>query len=202
VISKYLENPLLIGGRKFDLRLYVLVTSYRPLKVYLYGALLIFKAKVQRRVRSILFGAVQPGPVEHGQPVHAPDQRGGAEEQRQLQRVARGQVDAAGAEVLHRERVRAGGDPKGKRGKKCMDDINELIVISLRSVQNQMVQHKHCFELYGYDVILDDKCRPWLIEINASPSLSTNSVADKKLKKNLIGDVISIVLPSDLTEYS
>lgn len=36
VISRYIENPLLIGGKKFDLRLYVLVNGWNPLIAYRY----------------------------------------------------------------------------------------------------------------------------------------------------------------------
>jgi len=36
VISRYIDNPLLIYGHKFDLRIYVVVTCYDPLRVYIY----------------------------------------------------------------------------------------------------------------------------------------------------------------------
>jgi hypothetical protein len=36
VVSRYIDNPLILFGHKFDLRIYVVVTSFDPLRVYIY----------------------------------------------------------------------------------------------------------------------------------------------------------------------
>lgn len=88
---------------------------------------------------------------------------------------------------------------EGTRGKDVTDklfgNISWLIVHSLRAVAPVMVTDRHCFECYGYDIIIDNTLKPWLVEVNASPSLTSTTVNDRILKYKLIDNVLSIVLP-------
>jgi hypothetical protein len=54
---------------------------------------------------------------------------------------------------------------------KLFADIQAVIMRALLAVQNIMISDKHCFELYGYDMLFDDTLKPWLFEVNASPSV-------------------------------
>lgn len=71
---------------------------------------------------------------------------------------------------------------------------------SLLSVQRAMIHDKHCFELYGYDVMIDETLKPWLIEVNASPSVSADTQADYELKYGLLDDVYTILDPEGLLD--
>ena len=68
---------------------------------------------------------------------------------------------------------------EGTRGKdatdKLFDDIHWIIVHSLKAVQPVINSDRHCFEMYGYDIMIDSDLKPWLIEVNASPSLTSTT---------------------------
>lgn len=85
---------------------------------------------------------------------------------------------------------------------KLFGNISWLIVHSLRAVAPVMASDRHCFECYGYDIIVDNALKPWLVEVNASPSLTSTTVNDRILKYKLIDNILSVVLPPDgVPEY-
>mmetsp|Transcript_47206 Transcript_47206/g.78328 ORF Transcript_47206/g.78328 Transcript_47206/m.78328 type:complete len:212 (-) Transcript_47206:137-772(-) len=73
--------------------------------------------------------------------------------------------------------------------------IQQIVIYSCLSVKNVMIADKHCFECYGYDIIIDQQLKPWLIEINASPSLSATTKADRVFKDKLIFDLFQVIVP-------
>jgi len=87
---------------------------------------------------------------------------------------------------------------RGKeKSDKCFNDINNAIYIALKSVQSVIINDKHCFEMYGFDILIDANLKSWLLEVNASPSLTTTTEVDRKLKMQLLQDTFEIVVTPD-----
>ncbi|KAF4663913.1 putative tubulin polyglutamylase ttll1, partial [Perkinsus chesapeaki] len=208
IISRYINNPLLVGGKKFDMRIYVLVTSYRPLRAYQYrrGFCRFCNETYDTTETDNMFihltnVAIQKNSDDYN------EEHGGkisdyclnwallslTNEMRPW--AAYGVTHVVGKWSIENLRLWL----EGTRGKESTDllfrIITEVIVTSLKGVQKVMVNDKHCFELYGYDILIDDMLRPWLIEVNASPSLSSTTTEDRLLKSSLIQDMLRIVVP-------
>jgi hypothetical protein len=80
---------------------------------------------------------------------------------------------------------------------KIYDLIIKSIIAAEDKIQGGISKywgHKsNCFEILGFDVLIDSELKPWLLEANLSPSLSSDSPLDFKIKSNLITNAFNIV---------
>ncbi|XP_005096344.1 probable tubulin polyglutamylase TTLL9 isoform X2 [Aplysia californica] len=175
VVQRYIENPYLIGGRKFDIRVYVLVTSYSPLKAWLYRAGFARFANTRYSLDSIDDNYVHLTNVaiQKTAPDYDPEKgcKWSTQQLRQYLTAKHGQTAV----------------------KALFQQMTNIFVLSLQSCQRVIINDKHCFELYGYDILIDSNLKPWLIEINASPSLTASSKEDYELKFGLLNDVLNVL---------
>ena len=101
---------------------------------------------------------------------------------------------------------------EGADSDKLWDDIETamaLTVISAGSfirhgaqVQCPMNGYPRCFQLLGFDVLLDTELKPWILEVNYRPSLESGTDAEKNLKVRMLKELIQIAAPYGMAEQA
>ncbi|OAD61640.1 putative tubulin polyglutamylase TTLL9 [Eufriesea mexicana] len=179
IVQKYVENPYLLAGRKFDLRIYTLVTSFHPLKVWLAregfarlsGELFDLENIDDSRVH-LTNMAIQLKMQDD-------------EKKEQLKKGCKWAL----IKVREYFTARHGVDTV----EALFQRIAGVIMASLLAVQSVIMQGKNSFELYGYDILLDEALTPWLLEVNASPALTGTDSEDYRLKFDLLDDALNVL---------
>jgi len=175
VVQQYVANPLLIDGKKFDMRLYALVSSFNPLCIHMHRdgfARLTTKnydpTDLKNKMIHLTNVAVQKTSADYNS-------------------TTGGKLYLRPMKLLL---VKKYGHQKVNE---MMREIQRLVIESLLAVKSKIHHDDHCFELYGYDVMLDENLKPWLIEVNAYPSMTGNTDDDKKRKCEILHDVFGII---------
>ncbi|XP_045486151.1 tubulin polyglutamylase TTLL5 isoform X4 [Pieris rapae] len=190
VVAKYVDKPLLIGGHKCDLRLYVCVTSIDPLLIYLYeeGLVRFATVKYDKTNKNLWNPCMHLCNYSinkyHTDYIKCDDPNAGNI----------GHKWTLSALLRHLRK-------QGRNTAALMAAIEDLVVKSILSSAQTITAAArvfvpnlfNCFELFGYDILIDDMLKPWLLEINLSPSLACESPLDARVKSALLADTLTLV---------
>uniref|UniRef100_A0A665WDY4 Tubulin--tyrosine ligase-like protein 5 n=1 Tax=Echeneis naucrates TaxID=173247 RepID=A0A665WDY4_ECHNA len=190
LVSRYINNPLLIDEFKFDVRLYVLITSYDPLIIYVYEEGLARFATVKydrtsKNIKNTFMHLTNYSVNKKSSDYVSCDDP-------EVEDYGNKWSMSAVLRYLKQE---------GKDTTLLMRQVEDLIIKAILSAELQIatackmfVPHKtNCFELYGFDVLIDSNLKPWLLEVNLSPSLACDAPLDLKIKASMIADMFSLV---------
>ncbi|MBN3293827.1 TTLL6 polyglutamylase, partial [Polypterus senegalus] len=189
ICQLYISKPFTVDGFKFDLRIYVLVTSCDPFRIFVYNEGLArfcttkYSDPNNANVDDICMHLTNYAINKHSDNFVRDDDTGS---KRKLSTFNR-----------HMEE-------KGYDIGKMWGDIEDVIIKTLISA-HPILKHNYntcfpnhvtgsaCFEILGFDILLDRRLKPWLLEVNHSPSFTTDSKLDREVKDNLLYDTLVLI---------
>ncbi|MBN3319758.1 TTLL4 polyglutamylase, partial [Atractosteus spatula] len=194
LVQKYLHKPYLISGNKFDLRIYVHVTSYDPLRIYMFtdGLVRFASCKYSSSMKSLSnkFIHITNYSVNKNNSAYQPNSD---------DKACQGHKWALKALWQY---LNSKGVNTSLIWEKIKDIVIKTIIASDPYVNSLVKMHVRCpyscHELFGFDIMLDENLKPWVLEVNISPSLHSNSPLDVAIKGQMIRDVLNLagfVLP-------
>ncbi|KAG5179126.1 tubulin-tyrosine ligase family-domain-containing protein, partial [Tribonema minus] len=196
VVQKYIENPLLISRRKFDIRQWVLVTDWNPLTVYFCDkCYLRFGVEDYTTSTSALSNAY----------VHLVNNSIGKTSDNWT-RVTCADNGEEVREHMWRDTTFAQyladtGRP-GAYNDIIKPRMQEIVTWAIMCGRDNVEARKNSWELYGFDFMFDDSLQPWLIEINSSPACDYSTSITQEFVQEALVDVLKVVLDMRAWEES
>jgi hypothetical protein len=71
--------------------------------------------------------------------------------------------------------------------------IKMIVILTLVQFSSSVQNYECCFELLGFDIFVDKKQKPWLLEVNTPPALAIDGPLDEQIKPQLIKDILEIL---------
>ena len=189
IISEYISNPLLINGKKFDLRYYLLVTSHNPLKIYLYEDGLTRIASEQYTLDLDKLDNLF---------VHLTTSSVNKKNEKYILNTNYKSTDSNTWSILVLKKYLISN---GINYNIILEKIKDIAIKALISVSNLelnaekkiKLKENNLFELYAFDILIDKNLKPWLIDFNFNPSLNVETDLNKKLKTKMFTDLFNIL---------
>ncbi|OQS01270.1 tubulin-tyrosine ligase family [Achlya hypogyna] len=198
IVQKYIENPLLVCNRKFDIRQWVFVTSWNPLTVWFYMDCYLRFSSEEYQMNDL-----------SDQFVHLTNNS--------IQKFGDNFYKAYSTEdgsmtvegnMWHSDDLQAylskryGLDPETNESiwlGQIQPRMKQIVSWSLQCVQDTVAHRKNSCELYGYDFMIDEQFKPWLIEVNSSPACDYSTAITKRYVETGLTDILKVML--DVREY-
>ena len=202
IASRYVNDPLLVDGYKFDMRIYLAITSIEPLRLYVYEE-----------------GLARFATCKYSAPVI--NNKGN-----RFMHLTNYSVNKFNANFVANEDPSADGvgskwsitalkkyfASQGINDELIWRKVEEIMIKTVLAIEPIIKSscdmyvpfRNNCFELLGFDILLDSSFNPWLLEVNLSPSLNCDAPLDQKIKGELIADLFTMigVVPIDQRDYS
>jgi len=190
LVQDYLSNPHLYDGRKYVLRLYVLITGVEPLRVYLYrdGFVKLASEPYREGDYDNLYAHLTN-----------PD-------------VNALNEDAAEPVIFHSFETYGGKlTAEGRDPEALFREVRDIAVLTAIAARANMRERAiasgafvpGCYELIGLDCMVDSNLKPWLLECNLSPSLEVCAAPESggdyetATKRALVSDLVSLLNLND-----
>ncbi|KAF0694747.1 Aste57867_14423 [Aphanomyces stellatus] len=196
VVQKYIHNPLLIDGFKFDLRIYVFVYSVDPLRVY------IFRNGLARFCTTPFAPPTRAN--LHQTRMHLTNYAINKKSKSFVKSTdeSQGSKRSLAFVMAHLAKLEFDADV-------VWDDICAIVLKTLLAIQPRLAASYRnffgtddakgrqwgpaAFEILGFDIMLDERGKAWMVEVNHAPSFAGDSKLDKQIKTPLIALALDLL---------